>query len=98
MWHGPHNGPMGTEIHGTRGLGRCRYGAKGNGTWDRKGGPKRQATARWDWETSRHGVVNHGPTMGSLATGSRENAPELRDGREVSAGVRVDHEVPGSMA
>ena len=24
--------------------------------------------------------------------------PDLRDGREVSAGVRVDSEVPGSMA
>ena len=74
VWHGPHNGPMGTEIHGTRGLVRCRYGAKGNGTWDGKGGRKRQATAMWDWETSRHGVVNHGPAMGSLATGSPENA------------------------
>ena len=38
VWHGPHNGPMGTEIHGARGLVRCRYGAKGNGTWDGKGG------------------------------------------------------------
>ena len=35
---------------------------------------KRQATAPWDSETSRHGVVNHGPTMGSLAAGSPENA------------------------
>ena len=35
---------------------------------------KRQAPAPWDWEASRHGVVNHGPTMGGLATGSRENA------------------------
>ena len=39
--------------------------------WD--GRPK-APTAPWDWETSRHGVVNHGPTMSSLATGSRENA------------------------
>ena len=44
------------------------------GTWDGLGDRKRQATALWDWETSRHGVVNHGPTMGSLATGSCENA------------------------
>ena len=28
----------------------------------------------YNWETSRHGVVNHGRTMGNLATGSRENA------------------------
>ena len=44
------------------------------GTWDGMGDGKRQGTAPCDWETSRHGVVNHGPTMGSLATGSRENA------------------------
>ena len=49
-------------------------GQKGIGTWEGQGGQKRQATAPWDWETSRHGVVNHGPTMGNLATGSRENA------------------------
>ena len=34
----------------------------------------RSRTVPWDWETSRHGVVNHGPTMRNLATGSRENA------------------------
>ena len=38
------------------------------------GDRKRQATAPWDWETSRYGVVNHRPIMGSLAKGSRENA------------------------
>ena len=48
----------------------------GIGEWDMgwKGDRKRQATAPWDWETSRHGVVNHGPTMGNLTTGSQENA------------------------
>ena len=44
------------------------------GTRDGMGGWKRQATAPGEWEASRHGVVNHGPTMGSLATGSQENA------------------------
>ena len=39
-----------------------------------RAGQKRQATAPWDWESSRHGVVNRGPTMGNLTTGSRENA------------------------
>ena len=38
VWHGPHNGLMGTEIHGTQGLGQCRYVVKGNRTWDGKGG------------------------------------------------------------
>ena len=61
-------------VHGTLGTGRCRDEAKGNGTWDGQGDGKRQATAPWDWETSRHGVVNHGCTMENLTTGSRENA------------------------
>ena len=30
--------------------------------------------------------------------GKSGKCPELRDGREVSAGVRVDLEIPGSMA
>ena len=74
VWLGPHNGPTGKGVHGTLGTGRCRDEAKGNGTWDGQADRKRQATAPWDWETSRHGVVNHGPTMGNLTTGSRENA------------------------
>ena len=81
MWHGPHSAPMEAGNHRTRGLGRLRDVAKGNGTWDGTGGRKRQATAPWDWETSRHGVVNHGPTRGSLATGSRKN--ELNSRRAV---------------
>ena len=58
-------------------MGRWEWAGAGmrqRGTWDGMGDQKRQATAPWDWETSRHGVVNHGPTMGSLATGSWENA------------------------
>ena len=47
---------------------------KENGEWDWQGDRKRQASAPCDWETSRHGVVNHGPIMGNLTTGSRENA------------------------
>ena len=74
VWLGPHNGQKGWGVHGALGTGRCRDEAAGNGTWEGQGGRKRQATAPWDWETSRHGVVNRGPTMGSLATGSRENA------------------------
>ena len=35
------------------------------------GDKKRQATAPWDWETSRHGVVNHGPTVRILTTDSQ---------------------------
>ena len=38
------------------------------------GDRRHQATALWDWDTSRHGVVNHGPRMGSLTKGSREIA------------------------
>ena len=86
MWHGPHNGPMGSENHRTRGLGRCRDVAKRNGTRDGKGGGKRQATAMWDWENSRHRVVNHPPTMGSLATGSRESALNSRTAVRCSQG------------
>ena len=48
------------------------------GTRDGIGDRKRQATAPSDWETSRHGVVNHGLTMGCLAKGSRENALSSR--------------------
>ena len=56
-----------------------RWEWAGDGMWQRgkrngMGGRKHQATAPWDQEAGRHGVVNHGPTMGSLATGSRENA------------------------
>ena len=36
--------------------------------------------------------------MGHLATGSREKCPEVWDGCEVFAGVRVDPEAPGSKA
>ena len=38
---------------------------------------------------TNHGEPGHGQSG---------RCPELRDGREVSAGVRVDPEVPGSMA
>ena len=44
----------------------------------RDGGGRHQATTPWDWETSRHGEANHGPTMASLATGSRENTLDTR--------------------
>ena len=62
----------------------------GDGTWYRReerrrgaqrgrtGGGENRATTRWDWGTSRHGVLNHGPTMGSLATGRQENALKFR--------------------
>ena len=35
---------------------------------------------------------------GEPGHGKSGKCPEIRDGREVSAGVRVDPEVPGSMA
>ena len=38
---------------------------------------------------ANHGEPGHGKSG---------KCPELQDGREVSAGVRVDPEVPGSMA
>ena len=38
--------------------------------------------------------ANHG----ELGNGKSRKCPELQDGPEVSAGVRVDPEVPGSMA
>ena len=54
---------------------------------------------------SRVGLGNQSPWSGEAwanhgEPGHRksEKCPELRDGREVSAGVRVDPEVPGSMA
>ena len=67
-----------TTAPGDRGsTGRWEWAGDGmwqRGTRDGIRGQKRQATAPWDWEASRHGVVNHGPTMGSLSTGSQENA------------------------
>ena len=51
--------------------GMRRFGVANEGTM---GGGKRRARAQWDWEASCSGVVNHGPTMGSLAPGSRDNA------------------------
>ena len=44
----------------------------------------------WSGESwANHGEPDHGKSG---------KCPELRDGREVSAGVRVEPEVPGSMA
>ena len=44
----------------------------------------------WSGEQwANHGEPGHGKSV---------KCPELRDGREVSAGLRVDPEVPGSMA
>ena len=51
-----------------------REGRRRGAQWGMRGGGESRATTPWDWGTSRHGVVNHGPTMGSLAMGSRENA------------------------
>ena len=42
------------------------------------GGRKRQATALWDWETRHHREVNHEPTMGSPAKGSRKTFFDYR--------------------
>ena len=43
-----------------------------------------------EWKTMGH--------HGEPDQGKSGKCPELRDGREVSAGVRVDLEIPGSMA
>ena len=68
MQHGEWAGD-GKWQRGTRHPGDANQLEQGK-VWDRK----REATAPWDWETSRHGVVKHGPTMGSQTTGIRENA------------------------
>ena len=73
MWHGHTTSPRHRKTIRSGDWAGDGMWQKGNGTWDGKGGRKRQATAPWDRETSRHGVINYGPTMGSLATGSREN-------------------------
>ena len=49
----------------------CGIGERDMG-WE--GTPKAPSNSPVDWETSRHAVVNHGPTMGNLTTGSQENA------------------------
>ena len=82
VWQGPRNNPCEPETTGRgdgasdgmwqRGTGRHRVANKEE--QGKKGDRKRHTTAPWDWETSHHGVVHHGPTMGSLTTGSRENA------------------------
>ena len=43
--------------------------------WDTQSAEQQPSVIR---ETSCHGVVSHEPTMGSLATGSWENAPNSR--------------------
>ena len=68
--------------------------AAGQATYD----SKHEARRPWDWETSRHGVGNPGPTMEKLGHGKFGQCPEPRDGREVSAGVRADVEAPSSRA
>ena len=72
----------------------------GKGEWDMEwnGRPKAPSDSPlvlgnqspWSGEPwANHGEPGHGKSG---------KCPELRDGREVSAGVRVDPEVPGSMA
>ena len=56
------------------GKGERQRGVANKSEHGKMGVKKRQATAPWFWENSRHGVVKHGPIMGSLATGSRENS------------------------
>ena len=68
---------------------------KGTGTWDGMGDRKRPATAPWDWETSRHGLVNHGPTMGSLAMGSWEDALHSGTAVRCSQGQGLTLRSPG---
>ena len=72
----------------------------GKGEWDMgwEGRPKAPSNSPvglgnqspWSGEPwANHGEPDHGKSG---------KCPELRDGREVSAGMRVDLEIPGSMA
>ena len=54
------------------GMWQREMGRRGVATQGMMGGSKSRATAPWDWQTSCPGVANHGPTMGSLTTRSRE--------------------------
>ena len=65
--------PLGIRKSRDAGIGPMTGCGKGERDNAGMGDGARQATAPWDWETSRHGVVNHEPTMGSLATGNGEN-------------------------
>ena len=70
--------PLGIGKPRDAGIGPVTRCGKGEGDNAGMGVRRRQVTAPWDWETSRHGVENHGPTMGSLATGNRGNALNSR--------------------
>ena len=69
------NGCGGWERGGMRRYEANRYGGRKaiRTEQGRTRASKRNATAPWDWEICRHGVGNHGPNMGNLATRSREN-------------------------
>ena len=92
MWHGPHNSPL------------------GRGDWAGDGMRQRERDMVSDGRpiapsNSPVGLGNQSPwrgeplaNQGEPGHGKSGKCPELRDGREVSAGVRVDSEAPGSMA
>ena len=104
MWLGPHISPRRTGKHGTRGVGRDgrRDVAKGNETtrscepgdegWQKV--PSNSPDGlRYQLPWSGEPLANHG----ERDHGKSGKCPALHEGREVSAGVRVDPEVPGSI-
>ena len=52
----------------------------------------------WDRENQLPWSAEAWANHGEPGHGKSGKCPELRDSREVSAGVRVDPEAPGSMA
>ena len=90
--------PHGNANPRYEGIGRVSVWGEGERDMGWEGRPKAPSNSPlglgnqlpWSGEPwTNHGEPGHGKL---------EKCPELRDGREVSAGVRVDPEVPGSMA
>ena len=80
------------------GIGPVLVWGKGERDMGREGRPKAPSN-------SPVGLGNQSPWSGEPwanhaepGHGNSGKCPELRDGREVSAGVRIDPKVPGSMA
>ena len=71
----------------------CGKGEKGMG-WEVESAKQQPCRIGKPFPWSGEPCANHGEP----GHGKSGKCPELRDGREVSAGVRVDLEVPVSMA
>ena len=90
--------PQGIEKPWEAGIGPVTVCGEGEREMGWEGRPKAPSN-------SPVGLGNQSPWSGKPWANHEEpghgksgKCPELRDGREVSAGVRVDPEVPGSMA